>query len=409
MNSIKKQKIASIALTISFLGTGATYFSGGFLGSLLHHGFLASLIGGLADWFAVVALFRKPLGISYRSEILKRNKQRIMDEIVDFVAHDILSPENIMRVLKKENMSELLIVYLRERGGKNRITAVAREVLSAWLQSIDTETLSKNLAPAIKDELFVALKKENIEKILDLFVKNDKQTLTVLANIGEEILNLESVQKELKSKIKEAIESYVKDSMGRSMLVGFLNLDEDTVFEKIQEAFLAKTNGIKSGEGESFEAAKLKLQNYIESVKNSSDFEEKITQIKEYTKDKFFIENAINEIVKTQINDKNLKAPLENFLLSKLEEFEKNKDLQLQFDNWVKNFITESIEKNHELIERLVRERLDEFSEDEFSDFVEEKVNDDLQMIRVNGAIVGGLAGMVLYIIIYAMERASGL
>lgn len=407
--NFQKQKIASIALMISLLGSGATYFSGGFIGSLLHHGFLASLIGGLADWFAVVALFRKPLGISYRSEILKRNKQRIMNEIVDFVVHDILSGENIMRVLKKENMSELLIVYLRDRGGKNRLTVASSEILSVWLQNIDTEKLSKNLAPSVKEGLFVAFKKENAEKILDLFVKNDKQTLTVLADVAENIFNIESVQKELKSKIKDALEGYVKDSMGRAMLVGFLNLDEDTVFEKIQEAFLNKINEIKTGEGESYEDLKLKLTNYIESLKNSPNFEETTNKIKRFTEEKFFIENAINEILKSQINDKNLKTPIENFLANKIEEFENSPELQSQFDVWIKNFIADSVNKNYSLIEKLVRERLDEFSEDEFSDFVEEKVNDDLQMIRVNGAIVGGVCGMVLYLIIYVAERASGL
>ena len=69
----KKQK-ANLALAISAAGFLGTLPAGGFWGGLLHHGFLAATVGGLADWFAVTAIFSKPLGISYRTDILRRNR-----------------------------------------------------------------------------------------------------------------------------------------------------------------------------------------------------------------------------------------------------------------------------------------------------------------------------------------------
>ena len=72
---MSKKTQATLVLVIMFLGFIATYKLDSFWGLLLNHGFLAALIGGLADWFAVTALFRKPLGfISYRTEILPRNR-----------------------------------------------------------------------------------------------------------------------------------------------------------------------------------------------------------------------------------------------------------------------------------------------------------------------------------------------
>ena len=72
--------MATMALGISIAGAVVTqpFSAGSFLGGLVHNGFLAATIGGLADWFAVTALFRKPLGISFRTNILVRNRQRIM-------------------------------------------------------------------------------------------------------------------------------------------------------------------------------------------------------------------------------------------------------------------------------------------------------------------------------------------
>ena len=70
---MKKKYKATVALAISVLGAGATMSwpaSYGFWGGMLHNGFLAATIGGMADWFAVTAIFRKPLGISYKTEII---------------------------------------------------------------------------------------------------------------------------------------------------------------------------------------------------------------------------------------------------------------------------------------------------------------------------------------------------
>lgn len=61
---MSKKTQATLVLVIMFLGFIATYKLDSFWGLLLNHGFLAALIGGLADWFAVTALFRKPLALS---------------------------------------------------------------------------------------------------------------------------------------------------------------------------------------------------------------------------------------------------------------------------------------------------------------------------------------------------------
>ena len=90
---MQKKNKANLALGISAAGFVGTLAAGGsgFAAGLFHHGFLAATIGGLADWFAVTALFRKPLGISYRTDVLRRNRKRIMDAIVTFASDDLLS------------------------------------------------------------------------------------------------------------------------------------------------------------------------------------------------------------------------------------------------------------------------------------------------------------------------------
>lgn len=121
------------------LGFIATYKLDSFWGLLLNHGFLAALIGGLADWFAVTALFRKPLGfISYRTEILPRNRERIMDELVKFIGRDLLNPEYIINNIKNYNMAMMVVEYA-QRGGKEKAKVALKELVMQVINSLDTK------------------------------------------------------------------------------------------------------------------------------------------------------------------------------------------------------------------------------------------------------------------------------
>ena len=146
---------ANLALGISAAGFIGTMAAGGtgFLPGLLHHGFLAATIGGLADWFAVTAIFHKPLGISYRTDILRRNRPRIMDAIVTFASDDLLSTENIMRVIEEQDTARLLVEYLAYRGGRERVHEVVEAALLRGVADIDTAAVAAELSPAIHEGL----------------------------------------------------------------------------------------------------------------------------------------------------------------------------------------------------------------------------------------------------------------
>ena len=110
MQHISKKYKATAALAVSVAGAIGTssLAQAGLLGGMVHNGFLASTVGGLADWFAVTALFRKPLGISYRTEIIVRNRQRIMQAVVDFAANDLLASANIMKFVNQQDVAGFL-------------------------------------------------------------------------------------------------------------------------------------------------------------------------------------------------------------------------------------------------------------------------------------------------------------
>lgn len=99
---------------------------------------------------------------------------------------------------------------------------------------------------------------------------------------------------------------------------------------------------------------------------------------------------------------------LDRFVDRKIGEFEQSAPWQRRFDKLVKDFLEDELRKHHDAIPGLIHERLDEMSDDDLVTFAEAKVQDDLQMIRINGAVIGSLVGMGLYILVEFAERMWG-
>ena len=92
---------------------------------------------------------------------------------------------------------------------------------------------------------------------------------------------------------------------------------------------------------------------------------------------------------------------------AKIDEFIKDEALQKKFDKLIKDFIENLLEEYRGQIPQMIRERLDKFSDDELTEFVEGHVADDLQMIRINGSVCGGIVGVILFIVAQIIERIA--
>src|SRR5919205_3156207 len=95
----KSHHLATISLIIMGIGFIATIpLQDSFWGNILQGGFEAGLVGGLADWFAVTALFRHPLGIPIpHTALLPKNRQRITAGIISMLENEWLTKESIRK------------------------------------------------------------------------------------------------------------------------------------------------------------------------------------------------------------------------------------------------------------------------------------------------------------------------
>ena len=148
----KHRPIATIVLVLAGMVFLLTYpFREYWWMGLVMHMSGAAMIGGLADWYAVEALFGKPLGISYKTALIVRRRDRLIEMARAMVMKELLTMPHMYRVLKEENVVVRVTQYM-----------VSKEAIGQW-QALEgqwkEELLSKGDWQTIKEMLNAALSK----------------------------------------------------------------------------------------------------------------------------------------------------------------------------------------------------------------------------------------------------------
>jgi uncharacterized membrane-anchored protein YjiN (DUF445 family) len=115
----------------------------------------AGLVGGLADWFAVTALFRHPLGLPIpHTAIIPRNKDRIGDTLAAFLRENFLTPSVVARRMRSVDVAGAVGRFLaRPAGGGSRLREGASRLIADLLEALDQERLGGMVKSAVSQRL----------------------------------------------------------------------------------------------------------------------------------------------------------------------------------------------------------------------------------------------------------------
>ena len=408
---MQKRYKAAIALGVSLLGAGISYpyAAAGFWEGMLHNGFLAASIGGLADWFAVTALFRKPLGISYRTQILTRNRERIMNAIVDFASQDLLSVENIMQVVEKQDTARMMVDYLRLRDGRQKLLDVLDHVLLSVARQTDARQLVRQLRPLLA-ELLQQIPMEKVAGHLLVLLDSASTRHAVAAFVqkfGLELLAADSVQHFLLTHIVQLRKSYEAGSAGRAFVLGLIDLSDEKILQLLNDRCRAWLLSLE----EPTSPAAAALDDHWRSICEMEAIKQQAAALwKHWTTglaDSDSWEDAFCSWLSGQLHAEQpvWLLTLNQLAEDKLTQFAQSEELQQRYDRLIKKMIAERLQEHHPLLRQLIQQRLDEFSNEELTEFVESRIADDLQMIRINGSLVGAVVGMLLYAVVFCIEK----
>ena len=415
MKQTNKHK-ATVTLIFVTAGYLASYpFQCTFAGGLLTGGFGAAMVGGLADWFAVSALFRRPLGISFRTAVIPRNRERIFATIIEMVQNQLLTAENIGQTLDRFDMTDMLLRYWEEHGGRKDVQDMLTRIAGDMLQQTDAQELARILEKMIRRGANRVEVAPLVAEALDWSVRNgyDKKIAQFLLAEMCNIIEREQFRATLANLFREAKEVYERDLFRRRManhlLEYLLGLSPERMAAVAQEKLIAVLQN-----EENLSALHNRLRNWVDALSRRLTSDPVFRQSIEAWKNEMVNRHLhiSKQIAETVISlqalgkerlavDGSWRAVLERQSDQAVRSLAGNREQRTKISRVAKNVFLETIAAHHEEIGSIVRIRLEQFSDSALADFIESRVGNDLQMIRINGSVVGGLAGMALFLLSY--------
>lgn len=409
---------ATFILVIVSIGFFITYpFNNTFWGGLLSSTFCAAMIGGFADWFGVSALFRKPLGIPFKTEIIPRNREKIFNALSDMVEEELLTKDNINEMINKNSISKLLIKYLSPNKEKQQLKEAAVKIVEDIIWKINPEEAGKLLEGLIKDNILKIKISPIIAAAGELSIKKGYDR-KLINSIVDELIKLTKTEQGLKliaKLVEETMKSY-ENGMKRRKFVNTIifdmlfQLSPQDIAIIIQNKLVNSLEEFKNPKHEAREKFMKWIDGKLMELKDDSALQQKIENWKAVQiKDGLELHTKIAEVIKNirESNSQNF-SPVNNLTkrieeqIDKLiEEFQVNLQWQSKLDYKVKGILLEFVHNNHSKIGIMVKENLNKFSNHMIVNLIETKVGNDLQMIRINGSVVGGFVGMATFLLTF--------
>lgn len=382
------KRLANISLFVASTGFIATMPFQSKVLQILSGGFEAALVGGLADWFAVTAMFRHPLGISIpHTALLPKNRAKITEGILNTLNNQWLSKESLVEKVEEQqwitNGLNAFEKMLEDPNTKSKIIHTIQEFGS----SIENETIEKILHETFRNKVQNFSMERVLNKTVDTVFEQewDKKTYEFLLSKVEDYVRLPHIKELIGREIIQFIERKF------FMVKAFLPMiGEDKITEFIHGGLLDLLTELKDPTSE---RRKLILSFIrIEAEKNKSN--EMIIKHLDEWKLKGF-----DYIVTEGINWFRKKLSDEDFIyqsLSKFISFIKNSRWIEILEKGLRQLLVNTIDKYHYKIGELVRLNIEKLSTEEITDLLENKIGKDITWIRVNGAVCGFLIGLIL-------------
>ncbi|WBX73226.1 DUF445 domain-containing protein [Tenacibaculum pacificus] len=381
-------------------------------------GFEAAVVGGCADWFAVRALFAEiPIPfIKKHTNIIVKSRTKISNGIVDLVSNEWLSKESLSKKINSVAIADKILDTLKDDKNVSKIIHFLQDILLNFSKNTNFSELSPYLEKIFKKELDTIEIGKPLGIWLQKALKNKEHSelwKVALSSISKTINNNETREMLLKNVSKQS-ENIKKESTFKLLAVntaqklGGLNNESitDKLIKSINDLLTEITKDKqhplrKKLDNELLDfAKKLEIGNpkALASIKNIQ--KKLISNIESRIIVAELLNSAQNKL-EIELNDNN--STLIQFIKQKanrvINDISKNTKLIEKANQNLKSVFISIINKNHHLIANTVSDSLEKLNNKDLVKQIEDKVGDDLQYIRLNGALVGGVVGMVLYII----------
>jgi uncharacterized membrane-anchored protein YjiN (DUF445 family) len=358
----------------------------------------AAMVGGLADWFAVTALFRHPLGIPIpHTAIVPARKDRVGKTLGAFVQRNFLTREVIEMRLRSLNVGQRLAEWLADPDNARKISRNAATAMSSAAQMLRDEDVQEVIDRSVAERVRATHLAPLLGKVLGVMTEDDRHQ-----EVLDEVLQLASATVNdnadlIRARIEQETPWWVPSAIDNKIFKRVLS----AIQRLLSELSADRNHALR----QRFDAS---LDSFIERLNTSPEFAAKVDAWKEE-----FLDNDAarkfsaslwqegKEALARYASNPESTAPtvIENALTTFGQKALEDPELMAKIDEFVIDVAAYLVQRYQNEVSELIATTVASWDPELTSRRVELAIGRDLQFIRINGTIVGGLAGMLIYLI----------
>jgi uncharacterized membrane-anchored protein YjiN (DUF445 family) len=359
----------------------------------------AAMVGALADWFAVTALFRHPLGLPIpHTAIVPNNKNRIGKSLGGFVQSNFLSDE----VLQGQaiNIAGAVTKWLDNPDNRRSVVRRVRLLVPRLLETIEENEIRRFADMQVEE--FV--RRMDIARVaargMRLFTANGMHEVLLDEVVKQSRAFFHSNEDWFRTQMREASPWFVPEFVDKKIFDAILNKTEETLSQALSDRnheLRLRVHGA--------------VEQFIEKLETSQEFQQRGEELKELLLSNPVFRGYVNSVregilatIKSDIerDDSQLAETVERMLEGFVTTMSSSEEIQAKLNAFIRRVIKIALGDQSGHVSELIARTIDSWDSTTLVRKLEEQVGQDLQYIRINGTLVGGLVGLCLFL----LERA---
>jgi uncharacterized membrane-anchored protein YjiN (DUF445 family) len=361
----------------------------------------AAMIGALADWFAVSALFRHPFGLPIpHTAIIPRNKDRIGASVANFLEHNFITHEVISAELRPIDFTGVAAQWLQQPDNSRKVSRQLVASIPALLRMIDDEDVGRFMQGRVASALNKMRFAPVLGELLSILVADGRHQ-QLFDHILKLVANgLEQNRTYIRQKIHEKSPRWIPKSIDERFFIRLL--------EEVHNV-LEEMNSEDSEWRLRFQQA---LEDWVIRLRDAPEVEAKIAAFvndtlahplfREYT-DQIWQDVRQRLLRDAEAEDSKSAALIDQGLHALGDALMQDQAVRSKLNGWIAEFATQAIVAQRHTIADLVRRVIQQWDAETVSHKFELYVGKDLQYIRINGTLVGGAVGLLLHLVSLAL------
>ena len=361
----------------------------------------AATIGGIADWYAVVAIFKRPLNLPFpHTAIIPNNQHRIADNLGGFIENNFLARDPVQQKLREIDFAGEMSHWLASPTRSQSLARFIVRLVPQLLASVDEKGLVRfasdkvtsqlartDIAPLVGDVMTSFTKEGRHQKLLD-------EVITAM----HRFLNNSDTLDVIRGKVQKELPLFFNILQGDRLVLNRLVSAATELLDEIKDD---KDHPLRE-EFESF------LKDYIRRTKRTKTFARRVEALKQQLLARKGLSQAAESIWENlrryvledvEKEDSVLVARMTDLFVDIGTTLESEPDLRRDINEGMVTVLSNLIEEQRGNISLYVAEQVKSWDIQQLLTLIEVNVGRDLQYIRFNGMIIGGFVGVALYIV----------